>query len=143
VIKGDVEAIRIGDNVSIGEGSVLSPTMNMPKGISNGVNIADNVIIGANSVLHACTIDSYVRIGSSVQVQPGARIERGAIILDGATVGNNYQVPALTVWAGNPARYIRDVTPEDYTDLIQGALADQTKQAAATTKYMANLNIKS
>jgi carbonic anhydrase/acetyltransferase-like protein (isoleucine patch superfamily) len=142
-MKGDYQAIRIGDNVSVGEGSVLSPTMNMPMGISNGVNIADNVVVGPNCVLHACTIDSYVRIGSHVTIAPGARIERGAIILDGASVGPNQQVPALTVWGGNPARQLRDATPADFQDLIQGALADQQKQSEATRGYLGNLNIKS
>merc|ERR1712241_1342267 len=70
VLRGDDMAIRLGDNVSIGEGCVLQTTTSMPDGLSNGVNINDHVFIGPNTTVHASTIDSSAYIGAGCVLQP-------------------------------------------------------------------------
>ena len=113
----------------------------MPDGLSNGVNINDHVFVGPNTTIHAATIDSYVYIGAGSTLQPGSRLERGSIVLEGSNVSPNSAIPAGTVWAGNPAVYVRDVTKEDHK-MFRDAIKDQAEQAAANQSYLENLNIK-
>ena len=76
VLKGDMNAIRIDDNVYIGENTVLQTNSYLPKGIPNSITIASNVVIEENCTLTSCLIDSNVKIGSSSHVQGGGKIER-------------------------------------------------------------------
>mmetsp|Transcript_10476 Transcript_10476/g.15680 ORF Transcript_10476/g.15680 Transcript_10476/m.15680 type:complete len:225 (+) Transcript_10476:959-1633(+) len=113
VLRGDASPIRIGDNVFIGENTTMTTVSNLPEGIPNSTNIADYVIIEDNVTLISCLVDSYVRIGRGAVVQPGAKLERGCIILPNTVVSPGQVVPAYTVWQGNPAQFVRDTTPQD------------------------------
>jgi carbonic anhydrase/acetyltransferase-like protein (isoleucine patch superfamily) len=76
MIRADSHAIRISDNVVIGENSVLQTVNDLPKDVPHSVNIAENVLVGDNCTLISCCIDSNVTIGSGSVVQQGAKVER-------------------------------------------------------------------
>lgn len=115
MIRADSHAIRISDNVVIGENSVLQTVNDLPKDVPASVNIAENVLVGDNCTLISCCIDSNVTLGSGSVVQQGAKVERGAVLLPGSVVAPGATIPAYTVWGGSPAKYLRDVTLEDQT----------------------------
>jgi carbonic anhydrase/acetyltransferase-like protein (isoleucine patch superfamily) len=107
VVRGDVNAIVMGDRVNIQDGAVVHCTYQKTKTV-----IGNNVSIAHNAIVHGCTIEDEVLIGMGAIVMDGAVIGKNAIIGAGAIVTQNTKVPAGTVWAGNPAKYIKDVSPE-------------------------------
>jgi gamma-carbonic anhydrase len=106
VVRGDVNSIRIGNRVNIQDGVVIHCTYEKTKTI-----IGDNVSIGHNAILHGCEIEGEVLIGMGAIVMDGAYVEKNAIIGAGAVVTSNTRVPSGTIWVGNPAKYLKDVSP--------------------------------
>ncbi|HLO42964.1 MAG TPA: gamma carbonic anhydrase family protein [Leadbetterella sp.] len=107
VVRGDVNAILMGDRVNIQDGAIVHCTYQKTKTI-----IGNNVSIAHNAIVHGCTIEDEVLIGMGAIVMDGAIIGKNSIIGAGAIVTQNTKVPPGTVWAGNPAKYIKDVSPE-------------------------------
>lgn len=107
VVRGDVNSIIMGDRVNIQDGAVVHCTYQKTKTI-----IGNNVSIAHNAIVHGCIIEDEVLIGMGAIVMDGAVIGKNAIIGAGAIVTQNTKVPPGTVWAGNPAKFIKDVSPE-------------------------------
>jgi carbonic anhydrase/acetyltransferase-like protein (isoleucine patch superfamily) len=107
VIRGDVNAIRMGNRVNIQDGAVIHCTYQKTQTI-----IGNNVSIAHNAIVHGCIIEDEVLIGMGAIVMDGAIIGKNAIIGAGAIVTQNTKVPAGTIWTGNPAKYLKDVSEE-------------------------------
>lgn len=115
VVRGDVNSIRIGDYSNVQDGAVIHCTYQ-----KNGTYIGNYVSIAHNAIVHGCTIEDHVLIGMGSIVMDGAVIGTGSIIAAGAIVTQNTKVPPGTIYAGNPAKYLKDVSPD------QGAIIDRT-----------------
>ena len=113
VLRGDQSAIRIDDNVHICENSVIQTIKCLPRGIPNSVNIARDVLIEAGCNVSSALIDSGVWIQAGCVVEQGSKVERGAILLAGTVVPPGHTVPAFTVFAGYPGKFVRDVNEDD------------------------------
>ncbi len=74
------------------------------------VSIGDAVVVSPNATLTACTLRGRNLIGAAAKVHAGAVIELDAIIAPGAVVAADTHVGAAQLWAGSPARYVRDLT---------------------------------
>lgn len=107
VIRGDVNAIRIGNRCNIQDGAVIHCTYQKSQTI-----IGDYVSIAHNAVVHGCTIEDKVLVGMGAIIMDGAVIGTGSIIAAGAIITQNTIVPAGTIYAGNPAKYLKDVSQE-------------------------------
>ncbi|HNW51700.1 MAG TPA: gamma carbonic anhydrase family protein [Prolixibacteraceae bacterium] len=107
VLRGDVHYIRIGNNVNIQDGAIVHCTYQ-----KSPTNIGNNVSIAHGAILHGCTVHDYVLIGMNAVVLDDAVIESNSIIAAGAVVTKGTVVPSGTVWAGSPARKIKNISPE-------------------------------
>jgi gamma-carbonic anhydrase len=107
VIRADVNRIQIGERVNIQDGAVIHCTYQ-----KTATTIGDRVSIGHNAIVHGCVIEDEVLIGMGAIVMDGAHIGKNAIIGAGAVVTQNTIVPPGTIWVGNPAKYLKDVSPE-------------------------------
>ncbi len=107
VVRGDVNSIVIGNRVNIQDGAVIHCTYKKTRTL-----IGNHVSIAHNAIVHGCVIEDEVLVGMGAIIMDGAVIGKNAIIGAGAIVTQNTVVPPGTVWAGNPARYIKDVSPE-------------------------------
>ena len=65
-----------------------------------------------NAIVHGCTIEDNVLVGMGAIIMDGAVIETGSIIAAGAIVTQNTRVPAESIYAGNPAKFLKTVSPE-------------------------------
>ncbi|MGH9467290.1 MAG: gamma carbonic anhydrase family protein [Terriglobales bacterium] len=108
VVRGDVNAIRIGRESNIQDLCVLHGF----KG-KYSVMIGDRVSIAHAVCLHGCVIEDDCLIGIGAIVMNGARIGSGSIIAAGALVPEGMQVPPGSVYMGRPARLHRQATPAD------------------------------
>lgn len=114
-IRGDVHEIRIGARTNIQDGTVVHVTADR-----FGCYIGSDVLIGHGAIIHACTLEDKSFVGMGATVLDGAVVESGAMVAAGALVPPGKRVLAGEVWAGNPAKKMRDYTPKDAAALEHG-----------------------
>lgn len=107
VIRGDVHYIHIGEEVNIQDGAVIHCTYKKAP-----TTIGNRVSIGHNAIVHGCTLQDDVLIGMGSIVMDGCVIESGSIVGAGAVVTQGTRVEAGSVYAGIPARKVKDMSPE-------------------------------
>lgn len=107
VIRGDVNYIIIGNKVNIQDHVMLHCTFEKFPLI-----IGNNVSIGHNAIVHGCTVHDNVLIGMGAIVMDNCLIEESSIIGAGSVVTQGTHVKSGEVWAGNPARKLKDISPE-------------------------------
>jgi len=119
VLRGDVNSIRIGNHVNIQDGSVLHTLYE-----KSTVEIGDYVSIGHNVTVHGAKINDYALIGIGAILLDYAEVGEGAIVAAGALVLSYTTIPPFTLWAGVPAKFIKNVEPEQ-TNEINRKIAHQ------------------
>ena len=107
VIRADVNAIRIGNRVNIQDGAVIHATYEKA-----GTTIGDDVSIGHNAIVHGCTLKDSVLVGMGSIIMDNCIVESNSIIAAGSVVTQNTHVPEGTIFAGIPARKIKDIDPK-------------------------------
>lgn len=110
MIRGDVMPVRIGKNTNIQEGVVIHTSTG-----GQGTHIGDGVTVGHQALLHDCTIDDCAYIGMQSCVMDSAHVESEGFVAAGALVSPRKIIPTRQLWAGNPARLMRDLTEKDIT----------------------------
>ncbi len=105
VVRGDVNAIRMGNRVNVQDGAVIHCTYEKTKAV-----IGNNVSIGHNALVHGCTIEDNVLIGMGAIVMDNAVIGTGSIIAAGSIVLEGTIVPAGSLFAGNPAKFKKEIS---------------------------------
>lgn len=114
VLRGDVNSIRIGNNVNIQDGAVLHTLYQ-----KSVVEIGDNVSIAHNAIIHGAKISSNVLIGMGAIVMDHAVIGENSIIAAGAIVLSKTIVEPGTIYGGNPAKKIKDIEPAQTAEMIE------------------------
>lgn len=107
VVRGDVHEIRIGNDTNIQDGAVIHCTYRKA-----GTYIGSQVSIAHNAIVHGCTIHDRVLIGMGAIVMDGAVVHSGAVIAAGAVVLANTIVEANSIYAGIPAKKVKDTGAE-------------------------------
>lgn len=107
VVRGDVNAIRIGNQVNIQDGAVIHATYK-----TSATTIGNNVSIGHNAIVHGCNIHDNVLVGMGAIIMDDAVVEPNSIIAAGAVVTKNTVVPSGSVFGGMPAKKLKDASPE-------------------------------
>lgn len=113
VIRGDVNSIRMGNKVNIQDGAVLHCTYQKTK-----VLLGNNVSVGHNAIVHGCTVHDNVLIGMGAIVMDNCEIGSNTIIAAGAVVMEGTKVPNGCIYAGVPAKKVKDISEE----LIHGEI---------------------
>ena len=113
VIRGDVHYIKIGNKVNIQDGAVIHATYK-----KSPTNIGNNVSIGHNAIVHGCTVKDNVLIGMGAIVMDDAVIESNSIVAAGAIVTKGTVVESGCVYAGTPAKKIKEVD----SNLLEGEI---------------------
>ncbi len=114
VLRGDVNRIRIGARTNIQDGSVVhvdSPKPGAPAG--HPTLIGDDVLIGHMAMVHGCVLHDRAFVGLGAIVMDGCEIESGAMLAAGAMLTPGKRIPGGQLWAGRPAKYVRDLSEEE------------------------------
>jgi carbonic anhydrase/acetyltransferase-like protein (isoleucine patch superfamily) len=114
VVRGDVNTITIGNKVNIQDGAIIHATYQKAATV-----IGNNVSIGHRAMVHGCTIHDNVLIGMGAIVMDHCVIESNCIIAAGALLPEGTHVKSGSVYAGIPAKKIKDLTPELFEGEIQ------------------------
>ena len=122
VIRGDVNHVRIGARSNVQDGTVIHVSHHSPynKG-GYPTLVGEGVTIGHGCIIHACSIGDYCLIGMGACILDGAVIEANAFIAAGAVVGPGKHVRSGELWAGNPARLMRQLSEQDIEGLRYSA----------------------
>jgi len=126
VLRGDVNSIKIGNQVNIQDGAVIHGTFEKhPTNIGNLVSIAHGAII------HGCTIHDSVLIGMGAIVMDGAIVESNSIVAAGAVVTQGTYIKSGSVYAGSPAKLMKEIS----TELLEGQINRIAKSYAMYSSW--------
>ncbi|HLW14997.1 MAG TPA: gamma carbonic anhydrase family protein, partial [Flavobacteriaceae bacterium] len=81
--------------------------------------IGNNVSIGHNAIVHGCTIEDNVLIGMGAIVMDHVVVGSNTIIAAGAVVLENTIVEPNSIYAGVPAKKVKEVSKEHTEGEIQ------------------------
>ena len=107
VVRGDVHYIRMGNKVNVQDGAIIHCTYQ-----KHPTNIGNNVSIGHNAIVHGCTVNDNVLIGMGAIVMDRCEIGSNSIIAAGAVVLEGTKVEPGSIYAGVPAKKVKDISPE-------------------------------
>ena len=124
VVRGDVNAIRIGNRVNIQDGAVIHCTFEKSQAI-----IGDDVSIGHNAIVHGCTIAGEVLIGMGAIIMDLAIVEKHVIVAAGAVVLENSVLESGWIYGGTPAKKIKELDPENLQFFITRTAENYIKYA--------------
>jgi carbonic anhydrase/acetyltransferase-like protein (isoleucine patch superfamily) len=113
VVRGDVNSIRLGDKVNIQDGAVIHCTYQKTKTI-----LGNNVSVGHNAIVHGSLVHDNVLIGMGAIVMDNCEIGSNSIIAAGAVLTEGTIVPSGCIYAGVPAKKVKDISEE----LISGEI---------------------
>ncbi len=108
VVRGDVNIVRIGVRTNIQDGTVIHVTRK-----TGPTHIGSNVTIGHACLLHACRLEDACFVGMRATIMDGAVVESGGWVAAGALVTPGKRVPKGQIWAGNPAKFFRELNEEE------------------------------
>ena len=121
VLRGDVNAIRIGARSNIQDGSVIhvdSPHPGHEAG--HPTIIGEEVLIGHLAMVHGCVLRDRAFVGLGAIVMDGCEIEGDAMLAAGAMLTPGKLIPSGQLWAGRPAKYVRDLKAADLAGMRAG-----------------------
>jgi carbonic anhydrase/acetyltransferase-like protein (isoleucine patch superfamily) len=115
VIRGDTEAIVVGDATNVQDGAVLHADPGFP------CVLGAEVTVGHLAVVHGCRVGDRALIGMGAIVMNGAVVGTGSIVGAGAVVPEGVEIPAGSMAVGVPARVVRATTDEERRGLAGSA----------------------
>jgi carbonic anhydrase/acetyltransferase-like protein (isoleucine patch superfamily) len=107
VLRGDVNIIRMGNKVNVQDGAVIHCTYKKA-----ATHIGNNVSIGHNAIVHGCVIENNVLIGMGAIVMDNVVVGSNSIIAAGSVVLENTRVEPGSIYAGVPAKKVKDISQE-------------------------------
>lgn len=107
VLRGDVHSIKIGNNTNVQDNAVIHATYR-----KSPTNIGNNVTIAHGAIVHGCTLKDNVMIGMNAVVLDDAVVESFSIVAAGSVVTKGTVVQSGCVYAGIPAKKIKEISPE-------------------------------
>jgi carbonic anhydrase/acetyltransferase-like protein (isoleucine patch superfamily) len=116
VIRGDVNAIRIGRRTNLQDGTVVHVMHD-----THPTEIADDVTVGHGAIIHGCTIGPRVLVGMGAILLNGATVGEDSILAAGSLVTEGAVLPPRSLVMGSPARVKRSLTDDEVRWVRQSA----------------------
>ncbi len=129
VLRGDLAAIRVGENTNIQDGCLVHVDHGMPCTLKNGV------IMGHQATAHACVVEDGVLVGIGARILSGARVGAFSLIGAGAVVLENAVIPPRSLVLGVPGKVVRKLTPKQAASQVSHAKR-YASLAAQYKKYL-------
>jgi carbonic anhydrase/acetyltransferase-like protein (isoleucine patch superfamily) len=114
VVRGDVNYIHIGNKVNIQDGAIIHGTFQ-----KSPTKIGNNVSIGHRAIVHGCTIHDNVLIGMGAIIMDNTIVESNVLIAAGSIVLENSNLESGFVYAGVPAKKIKQLSHETFKNTIE------------------------
>ena len=109
IIRGDVSSVEIGERVNIQDGSIIHVSSS-----GNGETVIGNdVTIGHGAIIHACQLNKNAFVGMGAIIMDNSIVSSDSMIAAGSIVTPGKHIKSGTLWAGSPARYVRNLSDEE------------------------------
>lgn len=131
VLRGDVNSIRLGNKVNVQDGAVIHCTFERTKAI-----VGNNVSIGHNAIVHGCTVHDNVLIGMGAIVMDNAIVHSNTIIAAGAVVLEGTICEAGSIYAGVPAKKVKEISVEK----VEGEINRIANNYLKYSKWFSSVN---
>ena len=119
--RGDVNRIGIGARTKIQDGTVLHVDSHRPETPEGHPRlIGEEALIGHLAMVHGCIIEDRPLVGLGSIVMDGCRIESDSMLAAGSMLTPGKTIPSGQLWAGRPAKYVRDLTSADIAGMRAG-----------------------
>ena len=109
---GDESKVEVGDGTNVQDGAIVGVGLT-DSADKMATMIGKNVTIGHRATLSGCTIEDGCLIGMGAVVRHGVRMETGSMVAAGAVVPADARILSNQLWTGNPAKYKRDLKPDE------------------------------
>ena len=123
VIRGDSDAITIGDDSNVQDGTIIHADEGVP------TTIGKRVAIGHRAIVHGSTVDDDCLIGMGAILLNGVHVASGSIVGAGAVCPEGMTIPENSLALGVPARIVRAVTTEERARIAKTVAAYVALQA--------------
>jgi len=108
VLRGDVNPIHVGARTNIQDGTVVHVTTRL-----HATEIGDDCLIGHLAMVHGCKLHNHAFVGLGSIVMDGCEIESNGMLAAGALLTPGKRIAAGQMWAGRPAKYVRDLSERE------------------------------
>jgi carbonic anhydrase/acetyltransferase-like protein (isoleucine patch superfamily) len=125
VVRGDVHFIKMGNKVNVQDNAVIHCTYE-----KSPTTIGNNVSIGHNAIVHGCTVKDNVLIGMGAIVMDDVVIEPNSIVAAGAVVLQGTHIESGSIYAGIPAKKVKEVSKELFEGEINRIANNYIKYAS-------------
>lgn len=115
-LYGDEDFISIGANSNVQDGVLVRTARGQP------VLVGNNVTVGHQAILEGCTIGDGSLIGIKAVVHYGAIVGKRCLVGAGAVVTRGESYPDGSLIIGDPGRFKRQLTAEEFALLEQSAV---------------------
>lgn len=115
-IRGDFNAVFIGEGSNVQDNAVIHVTEQLPTKIGNYVTI------GHGAILHGCTVGNNVLVGMGAVILDGAEIEDNVLVAAGTLIPPKKRIPAGSLVVGNPFKIVRNLSSEEISGIKENAL---------------------
>lgn len=129
VLRGDVNSITVGDRTNLQDGVVVH-TLYDGSAHPSQTHIGSDVSIGHNAIIHGAVIEDKCLIGMGATILDNAVVKTGCIIAANALVLTGAVLEPNSVYAGVPAKKVKDVTPEQREEIIARTAHDYITYAS-------------
>lgn len=129
VLRGDVNSITVGNRTNIQDGVVIHTLYSGSPNPSQTV-IGDDVSVGHNAIIHGARIGDRCLIGMGATILDNAVVGEGCIVAAGALVLSGAVLEPGGLYAGVPAKRLREVSPEQQRDIIERTARDYRMYAS-------------
>uniref|UniRef100_A0A7S1XG36 Gamma carbonic anhydrase n=1 Tax=Compsopogon caeruleus TaxID=31354 RepID=A0A7S1XG36_9RHOD len=121
VLRGDVNAISIGERTNIQDRAVVHVSQHGLSAPAPTV-IGSRVTIGHGAIIHAATIEDEALVGMGSVLLDGCVVRRHSLIAAGSLVSPGTEIPSGELWAGSPAKMMRKLTDDEIQGIINSAV---------------------
>lgn len=112
VLRGDTDAIVVGDDSNIQDGSIIHVDTGVP------CTIGARVAIGHRAIVHGATVQDDCLIGMGAILLNGVVVGTGTIVGAGAVCREGMVIPPNSLVVGVPAKVIRETTPQERDRIV-------------------------
>lgn len=135
VLRGDLNTIRVGAFSTVQDRTVIHAARSSPTGLPASTVVGRSVTIGKACLLRSVTVEDECIVGDKCILLEGSMMETRSILGAGSVLPPGRRVPSGQLWAGNPARYVRDLSKDEKAAIAGVAASVAPSAEAAASEF--------
>lgn len=117
VLRGDLNSVKVGAFTNVQDRTVIHAARSSPTGLPAATVIGRSVTIGQSCLLRSTTVQDEAVVGDKCVLLEGSLVEKHAVLAPGSVLPPGRRIPSGQLWAGSPAKYVRDLTKDEKAEI--------------------------